>query len=242
MTKMSFNLCVRILVAFFLFTLSGCSYIKSLFPDKEKDYQYTAEIPPLNLPDDLKKKPVSRLPEPISHDLVATDETASAKKPAQAAADSVQTTQTEEPATPVVVEAVEKSEAISVELIRFNDGENRLRLGVEKPRAWRLISKALSRKSIEVTNRNQDDGFFMIQYDPNEQKVEDGSLWDEAKFIFRGFQGNEKTYLIKLEELDRKTEVIVLDKDQHPLSEDGNGLKLLTLLQTSINSDLAEKK
>ncbi|OYV20391.1 MAG: hypothetical protein CG441_409, partial [Methylococcaceae bacterium NSM2-1] len=38
-----------------LFNLSACSYVKSLFPDKEKDYQYTTEIPPLILPDDLKK-------------------------------------------------------------------------------------------------------------------------------------------------------------------------------------------
>ncbi len=33
--------------------LPGCSYIKSWFPDKEKDYQYTVEIPELVLPDTL---------------------------------------------------------------------------------------------------------------------------------------------------------------------------------------------
>ncbi len=38
-----------------LSSLSACSYVKSLFPDKEKDYQYTTEIPPLTLPADLKK-------------------------------------------------------------------------------------------------------------------------------------------------------------------------------------------
>jgi outer membrane protein assembly factor BamC len=38
-----------------LSALSACSYVKSLFPDKEKDYQYTTEIPPLIMPDDLKK-------------------------------------------------------------------------------------------------------------------------------------------------------------------------------------------
>jgi outer membrane protein assembly factor BamC len=243
MPKMNFTAYVRTLVTLLLITLSACSYIKSLFPDKEKDYQYTAEIPPLHLPDDLKKKPATPLLEPKSLDNTASvKNSAIDKKIVETEPVSEPVTKNEEPAAPVVIEAVEKSENISVELIRFNDGENRLRLGVEKPRAWRLVSKALSRKSIEVTNRNQDDGFFVVQYDPNEQKVEDGSLWDEAKFIFRGFQGSEKEYFIKLEELDRKTEVIVLDKEQHPLPDETNGLKLLTLLQAAINMDLAEKK
>jgi outer membrane protein assembly factor BamC len=38
-----------------LSALSACTYVKTLFPDKEKDYQYTTEIPPLIWPDDLKK-------------------------------------------------------------------------------------------------------------------------------------------------------------------------------------------
>jgi len=45
-----------------LFNLSACSYVKSLFPDKEKDYQYTTEIPPLILPDDLKKNQIPDVP------------------------------------------------------------------------------------------------------------------------------------------------------------------------------------
>jgi outer membrane protein assembly factor BamC len=39
-----------------LAALQGCGYIKGLFPDKEKDYQYTTEIPPLQLPADLNPK------------------------------------------------------------------------------------------------------------------------------------------------------------------------------------------
>jgi len=67
------------------------------------------------------------------------------------------------------------------------------------PEAWRIASKALSRKSIEVTERNQEEGLFIVQYDPDEQKVEDGSYWDEVVFLFGGIQSNEKTYLLKLE-------------------------------------------
>lgn len=239
MAIMNFNVSARILVSVLLINVAACSYVKSLFPDKEKDYQYTAEIPPLNLPDDLKKKSAA-VSAPMPPDAsTATDAAVTHESPNSGSAASV--VQNEEPAAPVI-ETVEKSEKISVELIKYNDGENRLRLGVEKPRAWRLVSKALSRKSIEVTNRNQDEGFFVVQYDPDEQKVEDGSLWDEAVFMFRGFQGNEKEYLLKLDELDHKTEVMILDKEQQPLSgDDSAGLKLLTLLQTAINIDLADK-
>lgn len=48
--------------------LTACGYVKSLFPDKEKDYQFTTEIPAIVLPPDLAKddslKVLSR-PEPV---------------------------------------------------------------------------------------------------------------------------------------------------------------------------------
>lgn len=232
---MNFNFSSLIFVTVLLIHVTSCSYIKSLFPDKEKDYQYTTQIAPLSIPDDLKKKPSSVTTEPKLPDTSAqTDATDTAITSENAG------NLNKESAAPVV-ENIQKYEKISVELIRFNDGENRLRLGTESSRAWRLVSKALSRNSIEVVNRNQAEGFFVVQYDPNEKKVEDGSLWDEAVFIFRGFSSNEKEYFLKLEQYDHITEVIVLDKDQQPLSDDGAGLKLLTLIQTTINTDLADK-
>jgi outer membrane protein assembly factor BamC len=239
---MNFNFKTLTLVGVVSINLTACSYIKSLFPDKEKDYQYTAAIPPLIIPNDLKQSSSSgasmpKLPEETSqNDSAATDAKATGSE-------SQADTQNTESAAPVV-EAEEKYEKISVELVKFNDGENRLRLGLENPRAWRLVNKALSRKSIEVTNRNQAEGYFVVQYDPDEKQIEDGSLWDETVFLFSGFHGNEKEYYLKLEERDRKTDVIILDEEQQPLSDDdgGAGLKLLTLLQETINADLATKK
>ena len=55
------NLISLISTGFILLNMSACTYIKSLFPDKEKDYQYTTEIPPLILPDDLKNDQVINL-------------------------------------------------------------------------------------------------------------------------------------------------------------------------------------
>jgi len=240
-----------------LFNLSACSYIKSLFPDKEKDYQYTTEIPPLILPEDLKKNQIPVVPKPApSSAPLSTDADTSvpavtdnapveqaastvpainkpAVTPPASAAETTPTPSTE--SEPVVPDT-----AITVERVKFDTGENRLRINVPFTRAWRIINKALSRKSIEVTERNQETRLITVKYDPDEQKVEDGSYWDEVVFMFSGIQSNEKTYLLKLEENNQQTDIVVVDEDQQLLS-DAASFKLLTLLQETIKADLATK-
>ena len=120
------------------------------------------------------------------------------------------------------------------------NGENRLRINVPFARTWRIVGKALSRKSIEVTERNQEAGVFTVHYDPDEQKVEDGSYWDELVFMFSGIQSNDKEYRLKLTENNQQTDIIVVSEDQQPLS-DAASFKLLTLLQETIKADLANK-
>ena len=58
---MTLNIRSIFMAALVLLNVSGCTYIKSLFPDKEKDYQYTTEIPPLIIPEDLKKSQIPSL-------------------------------------------------------------------------------------------------------------------------------------------------------------------------------------
>jgi outer membrane protein assembly factor BamC len=234
-----------------VFNLSACSYIKNLFPDKEKDYQYTTEIPPLILPDDLNKNDnpgvstsASSSP-PLNADVDAAAPLVAVNAPVEQAASAAPTIN--QPAvTPPAPAASPESEpevpdkAITVERVKFDNGENRLRINVPFTRAWRIVSKALSRKSIEVTERDQEKGLFTVQYDPEEQKVEDGSYWDEVVFMFSGIQSNEKTYLLKLEKNNPQTDIFVVDEDQHLLS-DAASFKLLTLLEETIKADLANK-
>ena len=240
-----------------LFNLSACSYIKSLFPDKEKDYQYTTEIPPLILPEDLKKNQIPGVPKPaptsspltadantdvpavaVNAPVELTASTAPAiNKPAVTPPASAEETT---PAPPAESEPVVPDTAITVERVKFDDGQNRLRINVPFTRAWRIINKALSRKSIEVTERDQEARIITVQYDPDEKKVEDGTYWDEAVFLFSGIQSNEKTYLLKLEESNQQTDIVVVDEDQQLLS-DAASFKLLTLLQETIKADLVTK-
>jgi len=211
------NTATRILIAAVPAVLSACSYIKSYFPDKEKDYQFTTEIPALILPPDLDTK------------------AAPAAAPASTSESVAKTVEEVKEA----VESVINPKIIKAELVKFDNGEARLRIGASMARAWREVGKALSRRSLEVTYRNQEEGLFRVQYDPDEQTVEESSIWDEVVFMFSGVGGNEKEYTLKLAENKQQTEVAVLDQDLQPLSE-GAGLRLLTLLQETINADQAD--
>jgi len=58
--------------------------------------------------------------------------------------------------------------------------------------------------------------------------------------MFQGIQNNEKTYLIKLEENNQQTDIVIVDEDQQLLSDAGSN-KLLSLLEETIKADLANK-
>ncbi|MEI6268284.1 MAG: outer membrane protein assembly factor BamC [Methylococcaceae bacterium] len=234
-----------IIAATVLLNVSGCSYVKTLFPDKEKDYQYTTEIPPLILPEDLKKSHIPSLTTatpavpPLITDAAATVPVtavnATAEETTAPAANespvSASTTETE-PAIPNII--------ITIERVKATEAENRLRINVPFINAWRMVNKALSRKAIEVTERNQEAKQITVQYDPDEQAPKDESFLDEVVFMFKGIQSNEQTYLLKLEENNQQTDITVTDKDNKLLS-DAASVKLLTLLESTIKADLANK-
>ena len=232
-----------------LISLSACSYVKSLFPDKEKDYQYTTEIPPLILPDDLKNnqaRSAPSLPTSTTTPGGIADDAAppvAVNAPVEkAAAPTIKESATTVPgptASPEGGPVVPDTE-ITIQRVKIDNGENRLHINVPFTKAWRIVGKALTRKSIEVTERNQEAKLFTVQYDSDEKKVEDESYWDEVVFLFKGIQNNEKTYLLKLEENNQQTDIIVVDEDQQQLSDPAS-FKLLTLVEETIKADLAHK-
>lgn len=212
---------IRFLIAVaVLANISACSYVKSLFPDKEKDYQFTTEIPPLVLPTDLAGDSIANVP-------------------AAPAAPAAETTDAA-PVAPETESAPDiERKLIKVDLVDADDGAKRLRLGVSPATAWRMVGKALSRNAIEVTNRNQDERLFNVQYDPNKQKVEDDSIWDEINFLLFGLGTNEQEYVLKMVENNQQTDVVIMDKEQKPVA-DAASLSLLTLLYDTIKADLAK--
>jgi outer membrane protein assembly factor BamC len=130
---------------------------------------------------------------------------------------------------------------VTVERINVDASENRLRLNVPFIRAWRILGKSLSRKALEVMVRDQEAGFFILKYDPDEHNVKDLSYMDSLKALIGNLRSNEKTYIIKLVKDQPQTDVIVLDKDKKPIA-DADSVKLLTLIQETIKADLATHK
>ena len=238
---------ISIIAIMALSSLSGCARIKSLFPDKEKEYQYTTELPPLIYPVDLKVNVLPVMPRAMTH---AEPTSAASENTAPAITTNTITKPTAVESDAKTATTVDKAyndeeeiaaKLVTVERINADKGENRLRLNVPYIRAWRIVGKSLSRKALEVMVRDQEAGLFTLKYDPDERDVKDRSYMDSLKALIGTLRSNEKTYLIKLEKDQPQTEVTVLDKDQK-LIADVDSVSLLTMIQETIKEDLATHK
>jgi outer membrane protein assembly factor BamC len=239
--------------------LSGCSYIQNYFPDKERDYQYTTEIPLINYPAELRSNPVESgayegeitgMPHDSTNSesgeySLGTGTGQPAEEPnSQENPPEPQPVPDPKASSTEVVPADESDQrdtVSSVEVVRYDDGESRLRLGSGFSKAWRVVNKALSRNTIEVTGRNHDKAQITVQYDPDEKKAKDDSYLDEIAFMFKGININDREYVLKLEEHDLKTDVLVLNEEHLPLLNDDAALDLLKVLADTIKADLADK-
>ncbi|MCK4841047.1 MAG: outer membrane protein assembly factor BamC [Methylococcales bacterium] len=199
---------IKLLGFFLCLNLSACGY--NFFPDKEKDYQFTKEIPALIIPTDLSAWDTQNKQKSVG-------------KQSSYSQNNVD------------------NQDIKVTLAEYSGGATRIQIASSLERSWRAVGKALSRNTIEITNRNKSDNVYYIQYDPDFKKVEDGSLWDEVVFIFAADPAKEQEYRIKLAENGAVTEVIILDSEDKPLFTD-EALKLLNLLYETIKADLASAK
>lgn len=218
-----------------LAVLASCSTVKDYFPDKEKDYQFSTQIPPLKVPDDILK---SSLEKPAARPQLA-DDTEKVAVMTEMVKTSASKTNTDA-APPVVVEDNKQTEPTQVELVKFNNGAVRLRFNKPLATSVRLVSKALTRNTLEITRRDQANGEFTVQYDPNETDFQDNGFLDELAFVFEKDHSQEKPYHLKLVEQNRVTEMAVLDEQGQVLA-DGNGLSLLKLLVKTLKTELAKE-
>ncbi len=202
-----------------VFQLSACQWVKSGLPDKDKDYYVSQEIPPLQLPPDLENQAVAFQPAPPLVPGETEEPTISTSDP----------------------ESKESTTEERVKLVIFDGGATRIQLTEPLDRSWRIVGKALSRNSIEITSRDEANAAYIVQFDPNEHEYEDGALWDEVTFFFGDDMHQEKEYGVRLVENKQLTEVIVTDADETPLSE-GPGMLLLNLMYETIKADLEDNE
>ncbi len=220
------------IITLLLLSLTACSIVSGFFPDKEKDYQFSSELPPLKIPTDIANKALTKkLPGKRSEDNEAVAVMGEVVKAAPTKNGSTAAPASAEP---------QKVEPVRVELVKFADGETRLQINKSVAMSWRMIGKALTSKGIEITGRDQANGEFTVQYDPNESDYKDDTFLDELSFVFDEDHNQEKPYHIKLLPRDKSAEVVILDEQGKPLS-DGNALSLLKLLATTLQADLADQ-
>ncbi|WP_020481471.1 outer membrane protein assembly factor BamC [Methylomonas sp. MK1] len=227
----------RVVLVSALLLNASCSTIKSWFPDKERDYQFTTEIPELVVPDDLKTKtlatrPVSNAPEPtpapVQQEPVQSAAVADAVEPVPSKPEKTETKET-------VSAAAGSGRSVQA---AGSSGVSSLQIDQSATQAWWIVGKALSRQKMEVVERNMDKGYFFVKYDPDAIKPEDGSILDEITFLFGDDPSQEQEYRVSLHQLDELlTEVTVQDSDGKTLSN-AAATSLLRLITEGINQDI----
>lgn len=219
---------MKLIVAFICVAISliGCSGVKKHFPDKEKDYQFSSEIPPLAIPEDLKADQASQVEQVI---ISAPSDSNTVDPIVVEPSVNVQAYNPESESSEVVI-------SDHAEILSYTSGAIRLRISAPIERGWSLVSRAISRQSIEVLERNREENYFSVLYDPNEKPVQDGSLLDEFLFLIGTKYTDEKEYHIRLTPNGLVTEVMVTDQYDNPLSR-GPGLSLLRSIAEKINAD-----
>lgn len=226
-------------------SVSGCSTLQSWFPDKEKDYQFTTELPPLVIPSDLVQKPA--LPartSPVEIPVAKSVEAVASKKSSPkkiAPAPAIETVPESKPVNrPALADAETELSRNEIQVSVTHENAPTLNLNVPSTRAWRIVGKALSRSNIEVTNRNQNSGQIAIQVAEPKPKTEpETSLWDDTVSVFNPFTENGQSYVLQFRESNSKTMVNVLNPELQPLT-DGSDNRVLMILFEAIKADLSK--
>lgn len=145
--------------------------------------------------------------------------------------------QASDPLDPLNADATLSALTNTIEFIKDNEGSYLL---VNSPFAyvWRVTAKALTERSIEITDKVRSTATYYVQYDPDVQEVKDGSYWDELVFLFGDDPNQEKPYQVFLQQSEQGIRIFVRDEQGNNLSG-GNGLHLLTLLFDAIKKDFA---
>ncbi len=228
---------MKLIVAFIcvLVSITGCSRVKSYFPDKEKDYQFSSEIPPLAIPGDLQSDKVD-MTDPVE---AAVQPQVSPELPVEM---PVQPESSPDiPVRAPVPAGVEPSLPVALsgrkaQLLTYQSGVAYIHLSDTFERGWLLVSRAISHQSLEVIERNREQNYFSVLYDPDAKPISDGALVDELFFFLGMRESHEKEYHIRLVPSGGGADVIVEDKYNNPLAH-GPGIILLQAIAEKINTD-----
>jgi outer membrane protein assembly factor BamC len=211
----------RLLLLMTIIIVSGCTRIKTYFPDKQIDYRHSTELPVLEIPVDLRNNELER-------------QIAEVKR----AAKIVETTTGQSSGASPEQQGLPLTQV--VRLVSYTGGSPRLEIAKSYDLTWRIVGKALIREGIEIIARNQANAVYFIQYDWNESPISDGSLWDEFDFIFGEDPTREQEYQIRVFDSNGQSDIMLLDKNADALPQH-ESLPILKILEQAIKEDLADE-
>jgi len=197
--------------------LSGCSFVAGLFPDKQKQYKYSSEIPALEIPPDLQASTIEGGDDRSSAD----EDRARSDRPNPS---------TEEHAKPE-----EQSSGSQATLAQNSDDIPLIELEAPYAEAWNDVDKALGRLRLEVSDQNRSDGVYYVYFSGEDKPYEDRGLLGDIGSFFSGSETPAKEYRVKLESRRDLTVIYVLDQDSKPQTE-GPGFELLKRLHQTLQS------
>ncbi|MEQ1638252.1 MAG: outer membrane protein assembly factor BamC [Methylococcales bacterium] len=239
--NMIMRVCVLFTVTIFL---GGCGLLKSVFPDKEKDYRFTREFPALVIPEDLVHPEIVK--PPVSSASVADPQIANRQPLLPAAEPNVvpEAVALEEAPIPVSSYAKDVAEAdapVETKITLQTVSNNILVLHVNQnlQRASRLVGKAMTLEALEIVERNAAEHYYVLQYEPKAKAMKDDSIWDNVTFLFGAENNQEQAYRIALTENDQQTEIRVLDTNNKVCEVDACA-ELIKLLKTAMEDSLKE--
>ena len=230
---MRLNPCLKsILLGGAVVSLTACSYIADLFPDKQKQYRYSSELPDLEIPPDLDApgsdpKDSSALALSKRGQSADADTSDTKAKSANAGASSAQSKGKKHKP----VQHNESSMTLAESM------QNAALIEMQEPldEAWNDVGRALGRLRLEISDQNRSDGVYYVYYGGVTPKkdTEDTSWWDDVSSVFSGNKDQAKEFRIKLDNKDTTTNVYIVDPDGNAISE-GPGLDLLKKLHKKL--------
>lgn len=208
--------------------LPACSTFKSWFPDKQKEYRYSSEIPPLEIPPDLVGSSLGVTPpeQPVVEETAA----APAESAPQPGAPHEYAVIGKQPPAP---EGIEQT----AELIR-DDGGAHIHVETSFAETWTMVEKALNRLTVEIKDRDRSQKVFYVYFSGEVRRAPERGWFADMKYMFTGDtgSGDEQEYRVHLEDTaDTLTKIRVTDAAGE-FQADGETMKLLKALHERIRN------
>ena len=211
--------------------LSACSTVQGWFPDKQKQYQYSTDIPALEIPPEMDSSTIDGVPQKPK-----PWTSASAEEKSQPELRATQIPPG--PRSEMSVESARayKSASAHPPPVLAQSSDNAPLIEVQAPIdiVWAEVNKALGRMKLEVPDINRSDATYFVEY--GGKPHEDKGFFGQVSQMFKSDDPDApKEYRVKLEQVGSVTTISVLNPNGEPQRE-GQGLELLMKLNDTMQT------